>query len=82
MRRLLILAAILSVLAATATSAPAQMVGLPNPASTFCVDTGGTLVITNTGTGEVGNCVYGSGLAVDEWALYRFFSGFSDPLTW
>lgn len=62
--------------------AGAQMIGLPNPASTFCVSTGGTLVITDTGAGETGTCVYDSGLAVDEWALFNFFSLLTDPNQW
>ena len=53
------------------------------PASSFCVNTGGTLVISDTGSGEVGTCVYDSGLAVDEWSLYRLFSGlFPSVLDW
>jgi hypothetical protein len=82
MHRFLILAAALSLLALTAVPAPAQVVGLPNPASTFCVEAGGTLVINDTATGQVGNCILPGGLAVDEWALYRFFSDWTSPLAW
>ena len=59
-----------------------QLIGMPNPASTFCVESGGSLVIGDTGSGEVGTCVYENGLAVDEWALYRFFSPLTDLLSW
>ncbi|WP_300162975.1 DUF333 domain-containing protein [Solidesulfovibrio sp.] len=43
---------------------------------------GGRLAVSDTGTGQVGTCVYDGGLAVDEWALYRLFSGLTDPLAW
>jgi putative hemolysin len=82
MKRIVVFAALLALLSLWSAPASAQLIGLPNPASTFCVETGGTLVIGNTGAGEVGNCVYDSGLAVDEWALYRFFSSLTDPLAW
>ena len=84
MRNLAILLLALASLALfTPAPAAAQMIGMPNPASTFCVNTGGTLVISDTGSGEVGTCVYDSGMAVDEWALYRLFSGlFPSVLDW
>jgi putative hemolysin len=55
----------------------AQLIGMANPASTFCVATGGELVISDSASGQTGICVYGNGAAIEEWTLYRLFSGFS-----
>ena len=82
MRHALLLAVFCGLLACACPAAQAQRVGMPNPASTFCVESGGTLVIGDTGSGEVGTCVYAGGLAVDEWALYRFLSPLTDLLSW
>jgi len=59
-----------------ATPAPAQLVGLPNPASSFCAATGGEVVITDGPAGQSGICQYATGLAMEEWSLYRLFAGF------
>ncbi|MFP5258438.1 MAG: DUF333 domain-containing protein [Acidobacteriota bacterium] len=74
-----ILAVVFAVLATCCAAAPAsaQMIGLANPASTFCVATGGELVIGDTPAGQTGTCVYAGSLAIEEWSLYRLFSGFS-----
>jgi len=56
--------------------ASAQLVGLPNPASSFCAATGGEVVISDGPAGQSGICQYASGLAVEEWSLYRLFAGF------
>lgn len=82
MKRIIMLAAMLAALAGGSVPAGAQLIGLPNPASSFCVETGGTLVISDTGAGESGTCVYDSGLVADEWALYRFFTDLTNPLSW
>ena len=82
MRHALLLAVLCGLLACACPSARAQLIGMPNPASTFCVESGGTLVIGDTGSGEAGTCVLGSGLAVAEWALYRFLSPFTDLMSW
>lgn len=72
-------AAILAVVLVLCAVAPAsaQLIGMANPASTFCVATGGELVIGDTAAGQVGACLYPGGLAMEEWSLYRLFSGFS-----
>ncbi|MHC1788068.1 putative hemolysin [Solidesulfovibrio sp.] len=57
--------------------AAAQHLGLANPASTFCAATGGELVISDTAGGQVGVCVFAGGLAIEEWSLWRLFSGLS-----
>ncbi|OLN27546.1 hypothetical protein DVDV_2049 [Desulfovibrio sp. DV] len=61
--------------AALAAPAAAQLVGLANPASTFCVATGGELVIGDSASGQTGTCLYAGGLAIEEWTLYRLVTG-------
>lgn len=68
-----VLAAVMTV--ALAAPAAAQLVGLANPASTFCVATGGELVISDSASGQTGICLYSGGLAIEEWTLYRLFTG-------
>lgn len=45
--------------------------GMANPASTFCIDQGGTLEIVDEPDGQVGYCVLPDGTRVEEWAYYR-----------
>ncbi len=52
------------------TDAP-QSIGMANPASTFCIDNGGTLTTVKTDAGESANCTLPSGVVCDEWKLFR-----------
>jgi hypothetical protein len=53
----------------TPASAQAQMA---NPASQYCLDQGGTLVIATRGDGgEYGICTFEDNRQCEEWALYR-----------
>lgn len=45
--------------------------GLPNPASAFCVEQGGTVDIVDEEGGQVGYCVLPDGTRVEEWEYYR-----------
>lgn len=66
--------AIVSVLLAGCTvSGPDPVMGLqlPNPASVYCIERGGTLDITETSQADVTTCVLSDGTRVDEWAFYR-----------
>ena len=45
--------------------------GLPNPASVFCEEQGGTLEIRDEAGGQVGFCVFPDGNECEEWAFYR-----------
>jgi putative hemolysin len=45
--------------------------GLPNPASKYCVDSGGTLEIRQEAAGETGYCIFEDGTECEEWAFYR-----------
>lgn len=45
--------------------------GLPNPASVFCEEQGGTVEIRDESAGQVGFCVFPDGNECEEWAFYR-----------
>ena len=46
-------------------------VGLPNPASVFCIENGGELEIREDATGgQVGFCIFEDGSKCEEWAFY------------
>lgn len=50
---------------------PAPGVGMANPASVYCQEMGGKLVIVKEAAGERGICHLPDGTAVDEWELFR-----------
>jgi putative hemolysin len=65
---------IVSFLMASCTvSGPDPIMGLqlPNPASVYCIERGGTLDIEESPQGDVSICVLSDGTRVDEWAFYR-----------
>ncbi len=45
--------------------------GLPNPASQYCVEQGYTLEIRDEAGGQVGYCIFPDGSECEEWAFYR-----------
>lgn len=61
-----------SVSVTTAANLVVKPVGMPNPASVFCVDSGGTSTIQKNADGsESGNCKLPDGRSVEEWDFYR-----------
>ncbi|OZI51457.1 putative hemolysin [Bordetella genomosp. 4] len=46
-------------------------IGMPNPASAYCVQLGGQLTIKDRQGGQVGICTLPDGTAIEEWELYR-----------
>ncbi|MGB0388596.1 MAG: DUF4377 domain-containing protein [Ardenticatenaceae bacterium] len=48
-----------------------QQVGVPNPASEYCVEQGGTLEMRSDENGEYGVCVFPDGSECEEWAFLR-----------
>tara|TARA_B100000959_G_C14990559_1_gene627693 strand:+ start:4567 stop:4830 length:264 start_codon:yes stop_codon:yes gene_type:complete len=60
------------VILAVGCSSKPQRIGMPNPASVFCIENGGDLEIRpgNDG-GEVGYCVFEDGSECGEWAFFR-----------
>lgn len=61
--------AVLVVLSGCAPTGP--NVGMANPASTYCVDMGGSVSIQNTGSGDIGICTLPDGSTIEEWELFR-----------
>jgi putative hemolysin len=51
--------------------APQSAWALANPASVFCVESGGRSEIRNGPRGQYGVCILPDGRTVDEWAYYR-----------
>lgn len=46
--------------------------GIPNPASVYCEEQGGTLDIRTADDGsQTGYCIFDDGSECDEWAYYR-----------
>lgn len=45
--------------------------GLPNPASVYCTEQGGTLDIREDDSGQYGVCIFDDGSECEEWAFYR-----------
>jgi len=50
--------------------------GMPNPASVFCEDQGGTLELRETAAGTAGFCLFDDGSECEEW---EFFNGECQP---
>ena len=55
--------------------APEQAWTLPNPASTFCVQSGGKSEIRTGPRGQYGVCRLRNGRVVEEWKYYREMMG-------
>ena len=75
MKKILLLGAIVASLAACSATPNKDMtppkIGMPNPASKYCVDQGGQLEIRNEANGQVGYCKLPNGQVVEEWELFR-----------
>jgi putative hemolysin len=54
-------------------SGPDPIMGLqlPNPASVYCIERGGSINIKESPQGDVTTCVLSDGTKIDEWAYYR-----------
>lgn len=65
---LLLVTALLDGCAQSGTPAP---IGMPNPASTYCIQLGGQLDIKSAPQGQYGVCTLPSGAQIEEWTLYR-----------
>ena len=46
-------------------------IGMPNPASQYCIEQGGKLEIRNESNGQVGYCHLANGQVIEEWELFR-----------
>jgi putative hemolysin len=54
---------------------PERASALANPASVFCVQSGGRSEIRQGPKGEYGVCILPNGRAVDEWSYFRRHRG-------
>jgi putative hemolysin len=54
---------------------PERASALANPASVFCVQSGGRSEIRQGPKGEYGVCILPNGRAVDEWSYFRRHHG-------
>jgi putative hemolysin len=68
-----VLLAFLALIACRLTPTPTAMpaVGMPNPASVYCEQHGGTLEIRDSAAGQYGICHFPDGSQCDEWAYFR-----------
>lgn len=77
MKKIIMLGAIMALISGCASTQPAQTtettpkLGMPNPASAYCIEQGGKLEIRNEANGQVGYCHLPSGDVVEEWAYFR-----------
>ena len=58
---------------------PESAWALANPASVFCVQSGGKSEIRNGARGQYGVCILPDGRTVEEWAYYRKNKGKNAP---
>jgi putative hemolysin len=58
-------------LAACAAPSPTTQLALANPASVFCTQSGGQLVMRQTSAGTKGYCLLKDGRSLDEWEYFR-----------
>lgn len=85
MKRLLnIMILTLPLLLIACGSAQEPAVGLPNPASVYCEEQGGTLELRTEVGGQVGICHFDDGSECEEWAFYRdeCAPGDSNTVSW
>lgn len=73
MKNFTLLAVIISgiTLSACSHNPTPKNIGMPNPASQYCLEQGGKLNIKKTDAGEVGMCTLGDGSQVEEWDFFR-----------
>lgn len=80
MKNILLLVALLAILIVGAyvvrsgmksVAVPSQDTGIANPASTNCIEAGGSLEIAEGAGGQAGYCHLKDGRVCEEWALFR-----------
>lgn len=74
MKKILLIGAMFISLTACSTTKTQQQttpnLGMPNPASQYCVEQGGRLLIKNEKNGQVGYCHLPNGQVIEEWSLF------------
>lgn len=75
MKKTLLIGALFASLTACSTAQTQQdttpKLGMPNPASQYCVQQGGKLSIKNEANGQVGYCHLSNGQVIEEWEFFR-----------
>ena len=62
---------VLSACSTTKTPTP-QKIGMPNPASQYCIDHGGKLEMKKNANGDAyAYCILPDGRVIEEWQLFR-----------
>lgn len=52
-------------------SVPSKKIGMPNPASVYCIQQHGRLEMKHNNLGEYADCILPNGQMIEEWTLYR-----------
>lgn len=71
MKKIPLPVALLALSACASADAPAQRIGMANPASVHCVHQGGRVEVRDEKDGQVGYCHLPDGRVIEEWALFR-----------
>lgn len=50
---------------------PLLALGMPNPASVYCIERGGTLDIKQQPQGDITMCLLSDGTRIEEWKFYK-----------
>lgn len=53
------------------TSFPSKKIGMPNPASVYCLKLKGKLIKRQNNLGEYNDCLLPGGQVIEEWTLFR-----------
>ncbi|WP_130802612.1 putative hemolysin [Acinetobacter ihumii] len=65
-------AMMLLLLACSTTQQPPKKIGMPNPASEYCIQQGGKLDMKKDANGNsYSNCILPDGRVIEEWQLFR-----------
>ncbi len=67
----ILLPVVLSMAACVEKPKAPPIVGLANPASVYCSNQGGMVMMTATAAGETGYCHLPDGSVIEEWEYYR-----------
>jgi len=70
-----VLAAAMLLAGCAASDQGRMQAGMPNPASAYCIQLGGSLAMENRAGGQVGICTLPDGTEIEEWELYRRDNG-------
>lgn len=70
-KSIVVAAAVITAGCSTQQNETQTKVGMPNPASEYCIKIGGVLNIVDGPNGQVGICELPDGTKIEEWELFR-----------